>query len=376
VSDRWWRDPATLKAEVEKHGGFEHASIAHGGTPAMRTLQSWWRKHQLPARAPGPQGTSPAAVENSDDWLLAALKRHKDKASVVELADECDVSPKRVREALDRLNEKGFRVEEEQQEVVLRRLPVPSNAQHKVLFSGDTYRFGIASDFHLNSKHCRLEELHIAYDRFEFEGIETVYCPGDITSGLGIYRTQSYDIINHTFEEQVEFCVENLPRKKSIVTRVVGGNHDQEGEFARAGCNAALAVCNRVKGYEYDGDYDATYTLPQGTTIMVRHPMGGKGYAKSYKPQKFAESFEGGTKPNVLILGHYHDAGYWVERNIHLVMAGCFEGNSNLGKRVPLGSPAVGFWIVEITVAKDGSVVRFRPEFFPFFAGRSVAHAA
>lgn len=366
----YWRDRDLLRAEYEAHGSLIDVHRAHG-VPSIPNLSKWWKVHGLP---PLPRGTKPPSRERQPTEqrkLLEALKTLGDDASVEELADHCDISPRRVRETAAQLGHQGFLLTEHDGRVTLDRLPRPSHNEHRVLFKGDHYRFGIASDVHLNSKHCRLEELHIAYDRFKAEGITDVYNPGDIVAGRGIYKGQDHEIVNHTFETQVAFAVENYPRRDGVTTHIISGNHDCEGDFGRAGADACLAVANERDDLVWGGRYAADYVLPNGAVMTMRHPMGGSSYAKSYKPQKFAESFEGGTKPAVVLFGHWHNVEWGFHRNIQMLNCGTFEGyGGSLGLRVPLGSPGVGFWIVELWVGDDGSVVRFRPEFYPLFSGR------
>lgn len=366
----WWRDKDMLVNELEAHGGQTAAATAHGCRQAL--LSKWSAVHGLPKGSPGPRPRpvqQPAA--DDDSWLLDALKRLGDDATVEQLADHCDVAPRRVHEAAARLDHAGFRVSEDGDRVAIERLPRPSALKHEVLFSGDTYRFGIVSDVHLGSKHCRLEELHIAYDRLAAEGITDVYNPGDIVAGRGIFRGQDHEILHHTFETQVRYAVANYPQRDNVTTRIISGNHDCEGDFGRAGADACLAVANQREDLAWGGRYAATYTLPNGAVMEMRHPMGGSSYAKSYKPQKFAESFEGGYKPAVVLFGHWHNVEWGVHRNIHMLNCGTFEGyGGSLGLRVPLGAPAVGFFLVELTIADDASVVSFRWEFDHLFAGR------
>lgn len=369
----WHRDRDLLQKEYDHHGSLIAIEAAHG--PSTTTLKKWWNKHGLPPVKFGGRPAEPTANgetrSEEDVRILRALKRLGDSCELVDLANEADMSPSRVEAALERLGHEGYRLESEGHAVKLHRLPMPSQNEHQLLFDGELYRFGIASDTHLNSKHCRLEELHIAYDRFASEGITDVYHPGDIVSGRGVYKGQDHEIINHTFVDQVDFAVENFPRRDGIVTKLISGNHDCEGDFGRAGADAATAVANRREDIEHCGLYEADFRLPNGSLMTMRHPMGGGSYARSYTPQKFAESFEGGDKPNAILFGHWHAYLHMFERNIHMLCCGTFEGGGNsLGKRKPLGSPAVGFLIVEMWLAEDASVVRFRPEFFPFFKGR------
>jgi predicted phosphodiesterase len=372
LSEFWWRSAPELKAEYDKHGTIEKVSQAHGGKPSIKTLYIWWAKLELPEFARGPRALS-VVPDEGDDWLIEALRKRKDSASVEELADAYDIAPRRVREALERLGAKGYRVGEEEQQVVLHRAPPPSDNVHKVLFRGKTLRFGVVSDTHLGSKGERLDELHHAYKIFADEGITTVYHPGDLVCGKGIFPGQLNEVNLHTYESQVDYAIANYPHVKGITTHIIAGNHDLEGEFGKVGANPVVATCNARPDMVYGGDYRATYELPQGTRIYMLHPKGGLSYALSYKVQKIAESFEGGSKPHLCLVGHYHRRGSFEWRNIQMLLSGCFEGGGSFGARLGLGEPAVGFHTIEMTVADDGSIVKFLPRWWKFFSARKAA---
>ena len=76
------------------------------------------------------------------------------------------------------------------------------------------------------------------------------------------------------------------------------------------------------------------------------HPDGGSSYAISYKSQKIVESLEGGVKPEVLHIGHFHKAEYLFYRNIHVFQNGCLQSQSKFMKGKHLSAHR-GFWIIE-----------------------------
>jgi predicted phosphodiesterase len=379
LPDRWWRGEGALErlaAEREEHGTWNAVAQAHPEATASAYSKAWnvLGGAKLPT---GPIAGKQQTLDLSapdDAWLLAALKKAKDSASVDELADVADVSPRRVREALERLGHAGFRVaEEDGDRVILRRLPPPSSTIHRSLFSGEHIRFGNVSDTHLCSKHERLEELHIAYDFMRDEGVTRVLHEGDLGSGIGVFKGQVNEIKLHTLEEQIEYEVTNYPQRKGMETDLIGGNHDLEGDFGKIGANPALAVCNRRTDMNYLGDFSTTIELEQGTRIYMLHPRGSVGYAKDYKIRKIAESFEGGEKPHVMLVGHWHGRLDTMVRGIQCLMPGCFESGGPYGARLGLSDPAVGFHIIDMTIADDGSVVRWMPTWYPFYKGRMVA---
>lgn len=379
LPDRWWRDPELLAAEVARHPSRAACARAHGIPNSL--LKNAWVDLGLPSLGSGGPPRKPLAVVASGDlhddaWLLAALKKKGNDATVETLADHADVSPKRVREALERLGHDGYRVAEENERVVLRKVPPPTENIHRALFAGDDIRFAVISDTHLGSKRERLDELHYAYDVLVDEGITDVYHPGDLVCGMGIFPGQINEIHQHTYDDQVKYAVANYPVRAGVTTRIVSGNHDIEGDFGRMGANPVVAFCNQRDDFEFCGDYQATFELEQGTRINLLHPKGGMGYAADYKVRKLAEGFESGTKPNVLLVGHFHRRGAFEARGIQALLCGCFEGGGSFGARLGMSDPAVGFHIVTMRVADDGSVVKFNAEWLRFWPGRQVEAVA
>ena len=313
-----------------------------------------------------------------DEFALSvheALKR-KRSHDVTEIADRLDCSPRRVRAALEALREHGFRIPPEKAgKVQLDRVaPTHTDQVHKLplgLFDGDCVRFGVISDTHLCSKECALDELHLAYDLFEREGITDVLHPGDLVAGMGIFPAQHLYITHHSFEGQRDFAIENYPKREGIRTRIIAGNHDLEGVFGRAGADPVRGVANQRDDFDYLGAYSAWIELANGGYVHLLHGKGGMSYAVSYKAQKIVEGYGQGRKPGALLLGHYHVQGNFSPRGVHTMFPACFEWQSvQFGARLGL-RPTVGFHIVEARLGDDGTIVRWKPEFFQFVEGRS-----
>lgn len=301
----------------------------------------------------------------------------KKPRTIEQLADDLDVSPRRVREVLDDLREAGFRVPEpdEAQDGRIGFAPVqPSkNNVHKSLslLDGNRIRFGVVSDTHLASKEQALDELNLAYDYFADNGITEVLHPGDLVAGLGIYPRQVNDLLLHTYEAQVEHAVAVYPRRDGITTRLIAGNHDVEGQIGRLGANPLIAVCNKRDDMEHLGDYHAHVQLPNDAYVKMVHGRGGGAYALSYKPQKYVEGLGQGRKPALILFGHWHVSGFFRHRKVGCLLAGCFEWQTELLVRLGL-MPDVGFWDVTLTLGEDGTVVRTQPVFLEFHQGRVV----
>jgi hypothetical protein len=74
---------------------------------------------------------------------------------------------------------------------------------------------------------------------------------------------------------------------------------------------------------------------------------------------------EGGTKPNLLGIGHFHKAEFLPSyRNIAVFQAGTFEKQTPFMARKGLAAH-VGGWVISVTVGKTSNVIR--GEFVAFY---------
>ena len=366
LPDRWWRDKETLERVVREHGTTAAAARATGA--GQSTISKWWLKHGLPKLPTGAPTTMP---ESDDAWLLSLLKRHRDDATVEQLADAANCAPRAIRDAAERLGLAGFRVNEDSGRVVLHRVAPDTTNVHPGLFAGTDFRVGVVSDTHLCSNEEALDELHCAYDIFAREGITTVLHAGDIVTGRGIYRGQEIETKSYTLEGQVEYARENYPVRDGIQTLAISGNHDLEGEASRVGYDPVARLASVRDDLTYLGAYSAWLEFG-GAWVHLLHGKGGMSYAYSYKAQKLVDGYPSGRKPAVLIPGHWHVRGNIRARDVEVLWPGCFEWQSTFLKRLGL-HPAVGFHILEFTVGEDGSIVQWLPRWFPFYAGRVIA---
>lgn len=314
------------------------------------------------------------AEEDIDlDRLAAVISRSKE-TTVEELADALDVPPKKIRPALDALRADGYRISEpDEPTIALQKIaPTTEDRITRSLLEGEEVTVAIVSDTHLGSREQALEALDVFYDEVEAREISEVWHAGDLVAGVDIYRGQTATGILpglHTYREQVEYAVENYPKRDGIRTLIIAGNHDVEGAAGRIGADPVAAVCHRRPDMTYLGTYTGTIELPNGAYAQLVHGRGGGSYAVSYKPQKYVESLAPGRKPSLLIFGHWHVSGWFRHRYVNCLLAGCFEWQTDLLVRLGL-QPDVGGWIVKMRLADDGSIVGIRPEWLSFYPGR------
>ena len=102
------------------------------------------------------------------------------------------------------------------------------------------------------------------------------------------------------------------------------------------------------------------------STIRVIHTGGGSTYATSYTSQKYAESLQGGEKPRVVLVGHYHKLSFDYCREIYMIQCGATQDQTPFMRKKKIQSH-LGGCIVELHQDNDGIINRCKAEFITFF---------
>lgn len=227
-------------------------------------------------------------------------------------------------------------------------------------------RFGLVTDTHFGSKYAQITHLHRFYDFLASEGITTVYHAGDITDGLKMRPGHEYELYDGSADGQVKDVVENYPKREGVTTYFITGNHDAS-LYKHVGFDIGAAIAEKRSDMVYLGRDCAVVTLAPNCTLELRHPWDGIAYALTYKIQKMIEAMESDSKPNILVVGHYHKQGHFMYRNVHAILAGCFEAQTPFlrGKGI---SATMGGYLVTIHVDDKGTIQRIIPEWIPCYA--------
>lgn len=239
-------------------------------------------------------------------------------------------------------------------------------------FYGDEVRFGIVSDTHLGNKHALEEPLHEAYAVFKREGITQVYAPGNLVDGEKTYRGQEYEITVMGVDNVVAYLARTWPKIPGITTYHVASSTCHEGYYLKsAGVLIGKQIEQARPDMVYLGMDEADVVVHDSEArpvLRIVHPGGGTSYADSYRPQKIVESYGGGEKPRILVIGHYHKGGYYDIRDVAVLQAMCLERQTPFMRKLSIRA-VLGFWIVEAHFTPEGSLRRFRPEAFRYYVG-------
>jgi len=322
--------------------------------------------------------TEPVVADEDLTMFLTFIKKNK-ITSIEDLSNRFELTVAQVKENIGILNNSGYDILIDSGQKVyidgiksggVKKVDLTKNSPSDL--TEITYRFGYITDEHLGSKYERLDVVRAAYEEFSRQGIDTVYNTGNWIDG--VINFNKNDIHVHSMESQIDYFIQNYPQVEGINMYYIAGE-DHEGWFTRReGINIGKYL--ELKAFEagrtdlhHLGFMEADVHLESSNgkcVLRLIHPGGGSSYAVSYKPQKIVESYTSGEKPNILLVGHYHKAGYFYNRGVHVVLGGCAVDQTPFMRKNNLAAH-VGFWIIEVSLDKNGAVTRFNPVFHPFY---------
>lgn len=320
-------------------------------------------------------------IKFSADALVKMLEKKKE-ATLVEICNSFDKSPKAVLDMIRYLKRKhiAFSVHDDTiglaTELKMVEKPLVINFRKHAEIE---YPIGFVTDNHIGSKYERMDVLNALYDRFQSYGIETVYNAGNIIDGE--CRFNKYDIYVHGIEDQVANLLGKYPQRDGIKTLFITGD-DHEGWYTQ---REHIDVGKKIEsdarnmgrkdlihlGYM---ERDIEYKQSGGSSIIrVIHPGGGTAYALSYSVQKIAESYQGGEKPQIVLVGHFHKFDYSYPREIHFVQGGttCDQTPFMRKKKIQAMVGGVVLWVKQ---SVTGIFTSVKIEWIPFYDKRFYAY--
>ncbi len=190
----------------------------------------------------------------------------------------------------------------------------------------------------------------------------------------GDHHFNKHEVVCRGLDAQSEYLAQVWPKKKSITTFFITGD-DHEGWYInREGVNVGSYIQTKFeqhgrKDFQFIGHVEADILLPGKKTQSVMrliHAGGGTAYATSYSTQKIVESYQGGEKPRILCVGHYHKANFDYAREVYTYQGGCTCDQTTFMRKKKLAAH-VGGWIIELTINDDGMVIRSKGDWIPFY---------
>jgi hypothetical protein len=318
----------------------------------------------------------PEIIPDLHAKIKASLR--KQPMSDLELADALDCGPSKIREAIAQMKTCGV--------MLIAHVDGRHDLGSGVLLESGkseakgsptdtwTHYFGVTTDNHLCNKHARLDVLKAAYDHFEREGISTVFNCGNWIDGEARFNKTEL-IVRPGTDAQLDYLIDKWPVRKGIETHYVAGSDHEGWAQEREGIEIGRYLQTRAElqgrnDLKYLGYAEADVALKIGdksAVMRVLHPGGGSAYAISYTDQKRVESYQGGEKPQVELVGHFHKFCVGYPREVYTVQCGCCTDQSLFMRKKRLQAH-VGFVTLKIKQdPSDGHITRLQTEWFPFY---------
>lgn len=319
-----------------------------------------WHLGAPPAAEPSPP---PQALK---ERILAVLRKAPTTQPLLALA--CDATEGQVLDAVHAMQASGANLHQFGAAWSLERAPEAGSLSVEAYRSrpNGTYRFGWLGDTHLCSKYARLDVLRDLYRRFADADIDRIFHAGNYIDGEA--RFNKFDLLVHGMDAQVRYLRDEYPlAPNGLITYAVDGD-DHEGWYCqREGVDIGRYVENAMKdGGRADwrglGYMEAFVPLEHAKTgktaqLHLVHPGGGSAYATSYTVQKLVESYSGGSKPAVLLAGHYHKLEFINIRNVWTIQTGCTQDQTPFARKKRLHY-ALGGGICELEQdAETGAII-------------------
>lgn len=230
---------------------------------------------------------------------------------------------------------------------------------------------GIA-DTHLCSRYERLDVLNALYDRFVDAGVETVYHGGNWIDGE--CRFNQHDLLVHGLGGQVDYFIQKYPQRKGITNYILSGDDHCGWYVQREHINIGqyMQDCAERAGRTdlIDAGYmERDFELQRGSgssILRLIHAGGGSAYATSYTSQKYVESLQGGEKPQIVLVGHYHKFEYGYPREVHVIQLGTTCDQTPFMRKKKLQA-MVGGCIIRYRQNDIGIITSLAVEWIPFY---------
>lgn len=245
-----------------------------------------------------------------------------------------------------------------------------NNKSNEYSLGRKNIKIGVFGDSHIGNINYDRNLFNFMSDEFKKEKVNLICCAGDIMDGWYQNRPASLFEQNRIgLDQQLEMTVEDFSKFEKPLYFITG-NHEYNTFMRGAGIEVGNYLEEKLNSNGIDshflGNMQGDLVLKNGQKIRMLHPDGGSSYALSYKPQKIIESLEGGDKPNIMLIGHYHKALYMFYRNVHTFMTGTLMGQSKFMKGRGLAAHK-GFYILNIKGDNLGDIDRITPQFYPAY---------
>jgi len=360
------------RCDIQKHFGCTESQSRNAAKQAKRRLR------QEPVEITAPALSSKRKFDPTDPAYRGPTinRLRKRSMSLTELAEFLGTDEARALDMVRSLKGAGYNIEDVEGQYrihgKLRPDTVPKMLDFGRLQTPERV-VGIVADTHIVNTHQRLDALEMAYEAFKLAGVERVFLVGNSLDGYK-EAINADEVYARNCEDQKSYLADHYAQRAGIQTDFITGEC-HEGWWAKSiGINIGESIEDKFQrmgrtDMHYIGHLEKDIKLSYGAgSVVMRlfHPGGGTAYAQSYKAQKIVGSYQGGEKPHILVLGHYHKLGIFYPRGVWCILAGCLEDQTRWMRKQSIEAH-VGFTILRFRQDKLGGISGMNVEQVPFY---------
>jgi len=253
--------------------------------------------------------------------MTTSKKNKKLEEKVLALARQKHLNPQELRNIVDAIKHPSSH-------------PVKDLSAH---VKDNQLTIGLISDTCLNSKYARSDILHTAYNFFKKLKVPYVLHCGNFTEryAKGGEDTLVEHILHQDYGGMLEH-IKGLYPDIGVPTYFIGGRNERsffkrvvkekdEDDFV---WKEKTNVCHDLEDLREDlnflGWHTAKVRIAPKTTLALTSPKNGsrKPYTISHPIQKIIESYGGGEKPDVQVVGYYNQRWSGLHLGVNAIMVG------------------------------------------------------
>lgn len=284
------------------------------------------------------------------------------KKGLKEICEELNLKDYEIIGLIELMKQDGELIDYINGEIIKLKKPIQNGDIYEIPYNLEHLKLLLISDTHLCSKYDRLDILRYLYAKAEDEGVKHILHSGDFTDGRSNRPEQVYELKEHSFQGQVDYCVDKYP-KFSGKTYAIQGNHDNWW-YKSNGSEILKPISKAREDIVYLGSDVADLKIGK-LKIRLFHGQGGIAYAKSYKIQKYLDTIPINEKPDILQTGHIHQAFYYKQDNTHCFQTSCLEDQTPYCRGLGLANDKSCWW-VDVQFDDKGNVYSVAPQLETF----------
>ncbi len=283
----------------------------------------------------------------------------KKGTDVSTVCEKLEIQPYELYGAVEILKQEGMLIDIVDGRIYKLNKPLQVNDTYVIPNDLDHLKLLLISDTHLASKYDRLDILRYLYDEAEKKGVKHVLHSGDFTDGRSNRPEHIYELKETSYDGQIDYCVQNYPKADGITTYTIAGNHD-DWWVKTCGSEIVRSIANQRDDIVYLGPDIADMKIGK-LKIRLFHGKGGQAYSVSYKAQKYKDTIPEEEIPDILQMGHIHQAFYMKADKTHIFQTSCLEDATPYTRSMGLANDKSCWW-ADVYFDSKGNVHKIVPE--------------